>query len=387
MIMEKTCLSVAFVVLLLSVCCLDTSDSGRWTVEELNDSIYYVLDAGGKPAYLAGVDEGNATRFYYIYEGKDLGREYDDVSVDLYPVNGKPAFLARDRNRSFIVYDGKEYGKDYDYIDPIFTSVGGEITYFAVKGNRSVIVQGEKEFGGEYDEAALMLEINASDLSGCDPEEVRVRYDGKGMPSYWLLMPAFGEVNGELAYVAEKDGKSFVVYGGQEIGKQYDRVYTPIREGNHTYLNPVNGKLTYIAMKDNRTFVVYGGQEIGGDYTINPFLVTGAGGKLVFVAERNNRSFLVCDGEENGKEYDSISSLLEYNGKVAYIASEGNKSFAVYDGIETGKEYDSVDGISVLNGKLAYTVSSGKKGSCYMMDLRLGGGMIMWTLQWEWMGN
>ena len=362
---------MAVFALLLSACCIENKSDGRWTVEKLNNSVYYIKNVGGKLAYLNGIDDAKGTKFYYVIDGKELGKEYD-INLDLYVINGKPAFFARDGNKSFIVYDGKEYGKEYDYVDPIFTSVAGEITYFAIKDNKSFIVQGEKEIGREYDQTAGSMDLNESDLSGYDPEEIKVRYDAEGKPAYQLIMPAFGEVNGKLAYIAEKDGKTFVVYNGQEIGKQYDRIYSHITVGNHTYLNPVNGKLTYIALKDNKTLVVYDGMEMGGDYTIDPFFVTGVDGKLVYTARRNNKTFVVYDGKETGKEYDDISNLLEYNGKLVYLATEGDKSFAVYDGMDVGREYDSVSGISVLNGKLVYMVINDLKTFFVYDDVEIG---------------
>jgi hypothetical protein len=354
--------SMAIFALLLSACCIENKSEGRWTVEKLNDSIYYVMNVGGKLAYLSGVDNANGTKFYYIYEGKDLGADYDKIDLDLYDINGKPAFFARDDNKSFIVYDGKEYGKEYDYVDPIFTSVAGEITYFAIKDKKSFIVRGEKEIGREYDQTASSFGINESELSGHDQEKIMVRYDAEGRPAYQLIMPAFGDVNGKLAYVAEKDGKSFIVYDGQEIGKQYDRVYSHITVGNHTYLKPVNGKLTYLALKDNKTFIVYDGREMGkGNYTVDPFYVIGVGGKLAFAARRDNKTFIVYEGGETGKEYDEIGSLLVYDGKLTYIAVEGGRSFVVHDRDESTGGYDSVTGVSMLNGKLVYMVTSDLK--------------------------
>ncbi len=54
-------------------------------------------------------------------------------------------------------------------------------------------------------------------------------------------------VGGKLAYIAFKDKKSFIVYNGKEIGKEYDNVEKPI---------DINGKLAYIATKDKKRFVV-----------------------------------------------------------------------------------------------------------------------------------
>jgi hypothetical protein len=56
------------------------------------------------------------------------------------------------------------------------------------------------------------------------------------------------DMNGKLAFEAVKDGKTFIVYDGWEIGREYDSASLPWY---------VNGKLAFVAKKEGKTFIVF----------------------------------------------------------------------------------------------------------------------------------
>lgn len=72
-------------------------------------------------------------------------------------------------------------------------------------------------------------------------------------PNYLTDEAYLTEVGDKLAFAAEKDGKSFIVYDGKEFGP-YEFVGNPIDIGD---------KLTYIVWKDSKWVIIYDGKEVG----------------------------------------------------------------------------------------------------------------------------
>ncbi len=205
------------------------------------------------------------------------------------------------------------------------------------------------------------------------------------------------KVGEKLAFLSIKDRKSFIVFDGIELGKEYYSVGEPINiggtlafmgqkvSGNDVswYGNfggkeiteengrfffdsqddvktaVVNGKLAYVAQTDETWYVVYDGVPVGKKYerSSHPKSING---KLAYSASRDNKGFIVYDGVEIGKEYDNAGDQTEVNGKLAYFAVQGTKYFVVYDGRKYGKEYNKDEILFVSNtpkdvgSKLAY---------------------------------
>ena len=66
--------SMIVFALLLSACCIENKSDDRWTVEKLNNSAYYIMNVGGKLAYRTSIEDAKGTKFYYVYDGKELGK-------------------------------------------------------------------------------------------------------------------------------------------------------------------------------------------------------------------------------------------------------------------------------------------------------------------------
>ncbi|MEM4263319.1 MAG: hypothetical protein QW666_00285 [Candidatus Woesearchaeota archaeon] len=170
----------------------------------------------------------------------------------------------------------------------------------------------------------------------------------------------------KLAYVAEKDDKSFIVWDSVEIGKEYDGIGGPGKYWNDCTIKDVNGKLAFVAYKGDQAYVIFDGKKFGpykptsGARFAPPICLYAINGKLAFTAYKEGKELVVFDGVE-GKQYDDVSSALtEVNGKLAYVAGELIspssgilKLFIVFDGKEI-RDYESAQAPFDINGKLGF---------------------------------
>ncbi len=207
-----------------------------------------------------------------------------------------------------------------------------------------------------------------------------ILYDGKEIGREYESASSPVEIGGKLAYVASKDAKSFVVWGGNETEGRYFDVWS---------LGDYNGKPIYVAGKEGKSVLVYGGQEMGTqyDYVWDYRVIAG---KIAYTASHSNETYIssairprsssvkgvspygvknlvVYDGKEVGREYLDAENPLELDGKLVYVALKQDKKYVIiYDGKETGNEYDSITNPEVLGGRLAYGAeSAGKKTIIY----------------------
>lgn len=207
---------------------------------------------------------------------------------------------------------------------------------------------GPQKFFGVPPEYVYMIEIDGklTYIAKKDGKEFIV-HGGEAGKKYDNIK-FLTNINNKPAYSASEDRKSFIVFEGKEIGKQFDKVHRPV---------DVGGKLAYIAKVNGKFVVIYDGKEIGTGYDSINNLVD-IDGKPAFLVTIDDKSFIVYNGKEIGTQYDDVYSLfspIEFNGKVAYIAIRENKSFIVYDGKEIGTQYDSIFQIFVVGEKMAYT--------------------------------
>jgi hypothetical protein len=136
------------------------------------------------------------------------------------------------------------------------------------------------------------------------------------------------------------------------------------------YLNYVGGKLVFIGKKlysedpSTPSYLVYGGEEIAKDYSTIQSVAFVQGKSIVIATQDkgNVSKFVVfIDGVIKDLGYGAIYKVLEIGGKAAYSVKKGEKKFIVYDGKELGKEYDSAELPFVFNSKLAFFAKQGEK--------------------------
>jgi hypothetical protein len=209
-------------------------------------------------------------------------------------------------------------------------------------------------------------------------------YDGQEIGKDYFSIWSPGEYDKKPIYIAEKLGKSVLVYDGNEISNaSYDYVFSySIINGKIAYLASKAGE-TYTALKINpqtsesrrdippegiKSVMVYEGLEVGREYDTIGFPME-IGGKPAYIALKDGKKFTVF-GSLEGTKYDEMGEPAIVDGKPAYIAQKAGKSFVVYDGREM-KAYDRIDIFSLKNidGKLCYRAadSSTKKGKYFIV--------------------
>ena len=181
-------------------------------------------------------------------------------------------------------------------------------------------------------------------------------------------------IGGKLAYIAEKDGKKFMVHDGNELGKEYG--YAFIEE-----VEDVGGKLAYIAQTNRwggNFSVIYDGKEIDRfDGNILPHF-EGLNGKILYWGSKNGKYSLFYNGQEIGKNYDGVSGMLlldkeligklqpqssfHIGNKIAFIGFKNSKAIFNYDSKEIGKYFDKIEYVIQVGDKIAYVAwDNGRK--------------------------
>jgi len=318
------------------------------------------------------INGGMGSKTTIVYDGKEIGKEYDSVSSPTV-IDNKLAYIAVKNRKKFIVYDGVEIGKDYGSVSSI-VGINNKLSYIATKkegsseSNFYAIYDGSDLNGGKYDYVSGLREVNKKPLfigeksivAKSEAGEKAIVYDGLSIGKGHVDFSFITAVNNKIAYIAEKNGKKFIVYDGKEIGKEYDSVNA---------LTEVNGKVSYIAEKNGKKFIVYDGKEIGKEYngTINypPIMVDG---KLIYEVSNNGHTFIVSDGKEICKEYDKCSIAGKIKEKLVYIGNKNNKSYLVRDGIEydLGGKYDMLFNFTEIDGKVSFIAIQNKKSFIVM---------------------
>jgi hypothetical protein len=100
-------------------------------------------DAGGKPAYRAADPGRKKGKYFMVYNGTEIGKEYDNVLS--YAASGeKQAYVAELKTTRFVVYQGAGIGKDFDSVDPdSLAFYDGKLTFIAQKSGVWYIVSEE----------------------------------------------------------------------------------------------------------------------------------------------------------------------------------------------------------------------------------------------------
>ena len=202
------------------------------------------------------------------------------------------------------------------------------------------------------------------------------RYDRITDDEYLRFYPVFSRDSQHLAYYARIGDKWVCVLDGKE-GPKYDLVQQVkfSRDSQH---------LAYVAGRAGREFVVFDGKE-GPPYDeVCIYDIAADGSRLAYVGYRGKKKLVVCDGRESGP-YDAIGRMkFSPDGRrLAYQAERGKKSFIVVDGKE-GPAYDRVVYVefSPDSRHLAYTASRQDKGL-----VGLGGLVVLDGQEQPWPGT
>ncbi|KKS53850.1 MAG: hypothetical protein A2295_01340 [Candidatus Jacksonbacteria bacterium RIFOXYB2_FULL_44_15] len=309
----------------------------------------------------------------------EIGKKYD-MAYHPIEVAGKLAYYAKQGKEEFVVYDGQEIGKEYTNImDFSLMDIGGKLAFIAYRENwkSPVVYWGGEELGGTYDHISYLTNLNDFPVFLASNDQAQFKFIVYNTEEVTKIdrnqrIESLKEINHKIAYKIESlrtqaDGfgfyEGYIVYDGQEIGKEYRNVEDFI---------DVNGKLCYIARRtDNKRIVVCDGEESKPyDFIVG---LREVNNKPAFRASNEEkgvlipRKFIVYDGQEIGKEYDSIeiSAPVEIAGKLAF----GIDGAIVYDGKKIGKQYTLIFDPLNVNGKLTFVAD--KKDLASYLDKRI----------------
>ena len=287
---------------------------------EIDGKICYTVSDGNKNFIVCGIQE--------------IGKEYDSARSPI-DINGKLAYIAEKDNKTLIVYDNqviREY--DHDYVSwrglyriESLMEINGKLAYLVEKypySSRYYLVYDGKDIGNEYYsiEEPLGIDGKLAYVAWKNDTSSFVIFDGQELGTEYDGIINISEIDGKLAYVALKrmPFKKFVVYDGQQIGNYEDI--------DRDSLIEINGKLAFRAERDTENFIVYDGKEFGNEYNLieKPFSLNG---KLAFFVLECVSSgmhgtcyekFFVYDGKEIGKDYEYVHYPIGVGGKIVYVA-------------------------------------------------------------------
>lgn len=166
----------------------------------------------------------------------------------------------------------------------------------------------------------------------------------------------YGEINGQLAYVASTDGSEVVVYRGREYGRELGD------HGGITDIADVGGQPGLIAIMPSRPSAVGVGaaMAIGGhvvetayDYLRELAVVAGKAAYVGVTFDGDSeRSRVVYDGKEYGQNFFRVAAPFAYESAVAFFgyrdAADSRGAAVVVDrGREELLDDTQYDGLSV----------------------------------------
>ncbi len=123
----------------------------------------YLQIISKKFAYTAAViDEKGEEKRFVVYDGKEIGKEYDNASFPI-SIGGKLAYIAEKDNKSFVVYDGKKISDQYDSILST-QSIGEKLVYYVKNNvggkNKFFIVYDGKKIGEKYNTSLPPIDVD-----------------------------------------------------------------------------------------------------------------------------------------------------------------------------------------------------------------------------------
>lgn len=405
----------------------EVTENGRNFTETTfteNFSVNNIVNVAEKLAYIINHNE-------LIYNGITIDKGSDNRGPEPGEIGGKLVFTKYSGDKRYFIYDGKEYGKKHDVADPMalinnkllyvtrdygvssgesfiwgdtdlgekytslmgvnFHSVNGKLTFAARRknDNKMIIVHGEKEYGLEYSDVSKPFELDGKlgfFVNDKDGTSFFV-HDGKeiGKGKGYMQIYSITLINEKYAFAVtqiKRKPEKFIVYDGEVVSQEYNNI-----DGGP---KNIGGKLAYIGIKDQKHILVYDGKEIpdaaiskGFDQFEGIYSIDGI---LIYpTIDSSNKPFIMYGEKAIGKEYDSAVIPLIYDGKkvksgptynldtnslglvnsvnnkLTYIAKKDGKSFVISDGSVLGGSYDSVDELRTIGGALSFIAVNAKK--------------------------
>lgn len=316
---------------------------------------YIFSEKGGGVVYT--VEKNGLT--HVVYNGV-AGKQYKAVGEVVISADGKRhAYGALVNNSWCMVVDGRE-GEFYNTVKyPTFSPDGRHFSYQAMKGETWYLIIDSRSnsgtdkryyrqtFSGDSNRIAYIDNIddaNRGRLIVSDLSFSKVHIVESGNTSHFT----YNEDKTRGAAAVMHEGKfsvidfSFHEPGDKKIGAAYDSV-------QNISFGPDGRSLAYLAQREGKYFIVFNNNEIGlpgGVMTAGPTIrpdLKGVGGILSL----NNRTYLwqsVSGEEKKDKIYKEIESLVytRHGNRYAYAAANGKGNWFI---VVNGKEGPAFDRI------------------------------------------
>jgi hypothetical protein len=160
-------------------------------------------------------------------------------------------------------------------------------------------------------------------------------------------------VDGKFAFSASKNGKTFIVYDGEETAIEgislSSRLYN------------IQGKLAYYIKNPDGSGslrLMMGGQNVGPKIPADGNFSLSNGGKVAIQTKNANGDTVVyLDGKEvyqSKVPIDLHSDLKFFGEKIFFLIHGGKISIPWYDGKKIGQNFYGYDYFTLVNGKLDF---------------------------------
>ena len=368
-----------YLIYLIIMMSLIAGCSGSWDVGfkeiPITGNFTDFTSIGGQPAFIVydrGGSYGSGDNVV-IYNGTGFNIEYytgffvrEEVEK-IKDIGGKLAIQVRNgtTGKRNVIYDGKRYNLENMY------EIGNALAYVKDELKEYVIVYGDKEVN-------LKKYYQKHRDSSYGIQSLGTIIDVGGIPA---------------AYVRDSKFRSHIIFNGSDYGEEYNIAGEPwdvcgdiaFYANNDPSYVPKPFYTSSIAISDGKVettsddalpfFIVYKGEEIGKEYDSVLYAIE-SNCKLAFVAEKNDRDFVVYDGQKASKEYRTITDLVDIDGKLAFNALNEDRKFLInYDGRELGLMYERVFTPINAGGKLAYIALK----NCKPVFKEFGGEMVKFS--------
>jgi len=317
----------------------------------INNSVVKSYDFVDKPVFspnsreiaYKACDTGVVEKCFMVRNDEEI-RRYDNVFSPVFsPDSKRLAFFAQKEDKIFPVVND-EKGQFYDW----------EWWHFGFYSYDIPFISPSVVFSPDNQKTAYgVTEMKAEEREF--PTKGFIVIDGQKQEKQHevVLWPVFSPDSKKLAYIAMENlsfghrsgltgGDWFVVLNGEE-GKVYDwweGIESPV-------FSPDSRQLAYVARKEEKFFIVVNDEEEYQDYEmISSPVFSPDSRQLAFKASRGNKEFVVINGKE-GQEYDKIYGKMQFSPDGQYIAygsKIGDELRWIVEEPEHFKEKEDIDG-------------------------------------------
>jgi len=259
---------------------------------------------------------------------------------------------------------------------PVLSADGSSVACAMRKGSKWAVMKDGKVYGSEYDSIGrIVLSADGKSIAfqGQKGRRFHIVWNGRESTGYTSCTdPAFSPVDGELAFLAEVEGKKVLFRNGRSAyRKGYDSVGDPV-------YGP-RGNIAYRAHYGGRDFIVRDGVRVGGLYESVTDPLFSRGGAIYFGARNENALVMTREGTVVGfpvkfaresvnhrflvVKISPVSESVAYTVRPDLRQNEGRRLYL--DGRLVGNERISVNDFTFV-GDIIYSVAQDPQGQFFV---------------------